>query len=162
MCPLKFRIQNWFVAFIAHTNLLFTVRPEIRSANPQIIANYFVTIKRVKQSHYRPGQAMRGPEGWGSQISRQSAHEGGKVVSPTHRLSISVRSWVNPRAIVRSDGLRQWKIPITPSGIEPTIVLQQNLNWQIQTESISLCGKNVSFESYIREQYNPIGVRSEI
>ena len=28
---------------------------------------------------------MRVPEGWDSQISRQSAHEGGKVVSPTHR-----------------------------------------------------------------------------
>jgi len=82
--------------------------------------------KKVKQSLYSSGQALRFPKVSGSQFSRQSAHEGGKDVSPTHRPPLPpketflvLRGWANPRTIVRSEGLSLWEIPVTPSGIEP-------------------------------------------
>jgi hypothetical protein len=67
--------------------------------------------KVKKEGKSIPLQAWTGPEfpgGWGSQISRQSALEGGNVVNPTHRpplpppppkgiflVLISVMRWVN-------------------------------------------------------------------
>jgi hypothetical protein len=52
-----------------------------------------VKTKKKKQWLYRPGEAPRFPGVWGSQISRQLAHEGGKFVSPTHRSPLLLRKY---------------------------------------------------------------------
>jgi hypothetical protein len=64
---------------------------------------------------YKPEEALMLAGGGGSQISRQSAQEGGKVVSLTHRppllpvflALISTGGRVDPRAIVRLEVLCQ-------------------------------------------------------
>ena len=80
---------------------------------------------KVKQSHYRYGEALRVSGGWGSQISIESAHEGGKVVSRTYRPPLRPRkySWysflLEAESAPGPEGLYQWKIPKTQLGIEP-------------------------------------------
>ena len=55
--------------------------------------NYPAVRLKVKQSLYSPGQARKVPGGWDSQISRQSAHEGSIIVSPTHRPPLLTRKY---------------------------------------------------------------------
>jgi hypothetical protein len=90
-----------------------------------IYKNSTVPIK-VKQSHYRSGQALRVPGVWDSQISRQSEHEVGKIVSPTHRSPLPTQEIFlleaeSTIATLRREGICQWRIPMTLSGNEPAI-----------------------------------------
>jgi hypothetical protein len=62
---------------LQHSQKSITTFPNAVEGNQHILGTCY-DLKKVKQSHYKPGQALR-------EISRQSAHEGGKVVNPMHR-----------------------------------------------------------------------------
>jgi len=89
---------------------------------------YFFQSRKLKQSNCRPGQALKFSEvealrfqdNWHMKVVRLSTLRTGRLYpQETFLVLISVRVWVDPRAIVRPEGLCQWKYPMTPSGIEP-------------------------------------------
>ena len=116
--------------------------------------NYSKRREQYREGFVRIGERGKGKgkaiplQAWiGPECSRKlrfpdfmtTTQGGGKVVSLTHRphlpqeiilVLIFVRGWVDPRAIVHSEGLCQWKIPVTPPGIEPATFrfVAQHLN----------------------------------
>ena len=82
VCSVVFGVNGLLIFHTANL-LFFCLLLYIRTLILGLVS--FVLHKYYVHQHVCKKQAVRVPGGWYSQISRQSAHEGGKVVSPTHR-----------------------------------------------------------------------------
>jgi hypothetical protein len=88
---------------------------------------WILIMEEAKQPLYSPEQALRISGCWGTQFSdnlhmnlvRLSTLRTAHFTPSPFVVLISVRGWVDNSDIVRPEGLGQWKIPTTPSGIEP-------------------------------------------
>ena len=120
------------------------------------------TVK-VKESRNRPGVAQKFPGGLRSQILWRSAREDREVVSLTNLpplppvlflILIFTRGWVDPRAMVRSEGNMSLKNPVTPRRIDPGIVQQvvQRLN------HYATPGPNTKFMKVIKKEIGMFAV----
>jgi hypothetical protein len=145
-CKVSWFVEGFFIYVILYRYGLLKKR---KSANQCCNVSYFVwqckvfretlsfprfdvllpvgsTLRVKGKGKAIPLQALSVPGGWGSHISRNSAHEGGKV-SPTHwpplphqeifLVLISVKRLSQPQGL--SAAGRIMSIPMTSSGIEP-------------------------------------------
>jgi hypothetical protein len=83
----------------------------------------YVRTQKVMQPNTGLNRPLRLHKFDAPRLSRQSAHEGGKVVSPTHWPPLPPKRypWYSflLKRLYQPPGHSDWKIPITASGTEP-------------------------------------------
>jgi hypothetical protein len=126
--------EIWYLMIIRKSVQKFAIWLKYDKNNGHFARRFVDNYDKNKESRNRPGVAQRVPGGLGSQITWHSAREVGEIVSLTHPpplppgiflVLVFTRVWVDPRAMVRSEGNISLKNSLTPPGIDPGTVVQR-------------------------------------